>query len=99
MGTEEQLKNIKKNWDDSSFLYHNTGSFHSGGGGHRSSNLGVGRVTFAFIVVMLVVMLYMDNSYKKDMYSTNLYLQELEKVEKVDLEKKGKGELKVSDNK
>ena len=48
---------------------------------------------------MLVVMLYMDNSYKRDMYGTNLYLQELEKLEKVDLEKKGKGELKVSDNK
>ena len=42
-------------------------------------------------------MLNMDNSYEKDMYSTNLYLQELEKLEKLDLEKKGKGEAKVSD--
>ena len=42
-------------------------------------------------------MLYMDNNYKKDIYSTNIYLQELERLEKLDLEKKGKVEATVSD--
>ena len=90
------MKNIKKNWDDSSFLYDNSGSSASGGG-FRSHYYGVRRPTVAFIIILFILMVYMDNRYKKDIYSTNLYLQELEKLEKLDLEKKGKGEVKVSD--
>ena len=90
------MKNIKKNWDDSSFFYDNSGSSGSGGG-FRSHYYGVGQPTVAFIVILLIGMLYMDTRYKKDIYSTNLYLQELEKLEKLDLEKKGKEEVKVSD--
>ena len=96
LSTEEQLKNIKKNWDDSSYFYDNSGSSNSGGG-FVSHYYGVRSTTVAFIFILFIAMLYMDNSYKKDIYSTNLYLQELEKLEKLDLEKKGKGEAKVSD--
>jgi len=94
--TEEQLKNIKKNWDDSSFFYDNSGS-SSSGGGFVSHHYGVRSTTVAFIVILFIAMLYMDNNYKKDIYSTNIYLQELERLEKLDLEKKGKVEATVSD--
>merc|ERR1712117_169203 len=103
--TEQQLKNIRKNWDESSFFYDNSGSSHSGGG-FRSHYYGVSRVTIAFIVALFTVLAYMEISNKNDMYSTNLYLQELEKLKKLDLEpvakkqdreRKGEDEIKASD--
>ena len=86
-------------------MYDNSGSSHSGGG-FRSHYYGVSRVTVAFIVALFTVLAYMEISNKNDMYSTNLYLQELEKLKKLDLEpgakkqdmeRKGKDEIKASD--
>ena len=64
------------------------------------------RVTVALIVALFTVLAYMEVSNKNDMYSTNLYLQELDKLKKLDLEpgakkqdmeRKGKDEIKTSD--
>ena len=47
----------------------------------------VRKIAVAVVVVLAVIVWCVDNFYKTDIYSTNMYLQELEKTKKLDSEK------------
>ena len=52
----------------------------------------------AFVFITFIVVFVLNLSNRNDMYSTNLYLQELEKLEKLKLEPtKKKEDVKIPD--